>query len=172
MSESFVAPTIRVGVFDTPAQVERAMAGLLAAGFRRNEISVICSEDSRARLFAGVKSPPLPSDLVAAGAAAGGTLGAGLAGLAALAGIVTAVGVSIAALGPLAIALGLGAASGGFVGAMMARGLTTEAANYFDQAVSQGKVLVAVEEATSHVPPRLATAERIFKDAGAEPVPL
>jgi hypothetical protein len=164
--------TVRVGVFNTTEQASRALDRLLAAAFTKDQISVICSDRVREEFFAEFQNPPLPGQVAPAAAATGGSIGAILGGLAALVGIATTGGIGIAAVGPIVMALGLGAASGGFIGAMMTRGLTPEAANYYDQAVTQGKILVAVEDSHEGNAARLALAERIFVESGAEPVPL
>jgi hypothetical protein len=54
---------------------------------------------------------------------------------------------------------------------MMTRGIDKEVANYYDQAVVQGKVLVAVETSTPDEG-RLGRAAKILAAAGAEPVAL
>jgi hypothetical protein len=61
--------------------------------------------------------------------------------------------------------------AGGFIGAMTTRGVTKEMADFYDQAVTRGKILVAIEDEADNTP-RLATAERTFAEAGAEPLPL
>jgi len=77
---------------------------------------------------------------------------------------------------PLLVAGGIGlmagAVWGGFLGAMMTRGIEKEAANFYDQEVQRGKLLVTVEEKSNHHGPTVADAERIFAQAGAEPIPL
>jgi hypothetical protein len=74
--------------------------------------------------------------------------------------------------GPLVLGVGGGAAAGAFIGAMLSRGVETEATDYFDQAVQDGKVLVSVETPEEHRDERIADAERILREAGAEPLPL
>ena len=65
-----------------------------------------------------------------------------------------------------------GAVWGGFIGAMMTRGIEKEAANYYDQEVQAGKLLVTVEQCQPDAHPSLDDAERILAQAGAQPVPL
>ena len=65
-----------------------------------------------------------------------------------------------------------GAVIGSFVGAMMTQGIEKELAYYYDQAVTEGKILVAVELRGKGVEPRLAIAEEILFQAGAEPIEL
>jgi hypothetical protein len=65
-----------------------------------------------------------------------------------------------------------GAVWGGFLGAMMTRGLEKEAADFYDQAVQAGKLLVTVEQTSPDQQPSLREAEQILAAAGAEPLPL
>jgi hypothetical protein len=55
---------------------------------------------------------------------------------------------------------------------MMTRGVEKELANYYQQAVVQGRILVAaeVEDATNES--RLAKAAQILAEAGSEPLPM
>ncbi|MEX0713629.1 MAG: hypothetical protein WD278_14825, partial [Pirellulales bacterium] len=65
-----------------------------------------------------------------------------------------------------------GGVVGGLVGAMMTRGVEKELADYYDQAVLKGRILVAAEVAGDEENASLAEAERVFREAGAEPVSL
>jgi hypothetical protein len=162
---------VRVGVFTTTTQATRAIDALLAAGFTKDEISVICSDERREEFFADFPHPPLPEEHLAAAVATGGTIGAVIGGLTAVAAAVTTGGVALVAAGPIVLGLGGGAVAGGFIGAMTTRGVTKEMADFYDQAVTRGKILVAIEDEKDNTP-RLAVAEKIFNEAGAEPVPL
>ena len=86
-----------------------------------------------------------------------------------------AVGLAIGGL-PLIVVGGIGLMAGGvwgsFVGAMMTRGIEKEAANFYDQEVARGNLLVTVEVQVAHAHPSLADAERILAASGAEPLPL
>jgi hypothetical protein len=77
---------------------------------------------------------------------------------------------------PIAIVGGAGLMTGsvlgGFLGAMMTRGFEKEAANYYDQEVQRGKLLVAAEQPDEHGVPSLLKAQEILAAAGAEPRPL
>jgi len=55
---------------------------------------------------------------------------------------------------------------------MMTRGVERELADYYDQAVSQGKILVAVDEHGLTAQGHLSRAEQILADAGALPLAL
>ncbi len=163
---------IRVGVFATVAQATQAIDRLLAAGFDQEQISVISSDKTKEQYFEDFKNPPLTREQLPQAVAAGGAIGALLAGLTAVAGLATTMGIGIVALGPILVALGAGAVSGGLIGAMMTRGFSKELTEYYDQAVTSGKILVAVEHEGKEGAETLSKAEVIFREAGAEPVPL
>jgi hypothetical protein len=55
---------------------------------------------------------------------------------------------------------------------MVARGLESDLADYYDQAVRQGKILVAVDLHDSPDAQRLERAEQILGETGQHPVPL
>ena len=55
---------------------------------------------------------------------------------------------------------------------MMTRGIEKEAANFYDQEVQRGRLLVTVEETDPTHRPTLGDAEQILKAAGAVPLPL
>jgi hypothetical protein len=42
MTQQLIASQTRVGVFDTVAQADRVILGLLGAGFLKDELAVIC----------------------------------------------------------------------------------------------------------------------------------
>jgi hypothetical protein len=161
---------VRVGVFNTTSEATRAIDDLLAAGFTKLQISVICSDQRKEEFFADFPHPPLPEEELPAAVATGSAVGSVIGGLVAVA-VATTTGAGLVAAGPIILALGGGAVAGGFIGAMTTRGVTTEMADFYDQAVTRGKILVAIEDDRDDSP-RLALAERIFAQAGAEPLPL
>jgi hypothetical protein len=161
---------VRAAVFTTLIAARNAVQMLLEAGFTRDEITVVCSDETKERYFREFEHQQRAGTNTPLAATVGGAIGATLFGL-------TTVAVGVATGGvPLIVAGGwgvwTGGVLGGFVGAMMTRGIEKEAANYYDQAVAAGKILVAVEEVGTHVPGRLEQAERILALAGADPLPL
>jgi hypothetical protein len=62
--------------------------------------------------------------------------------------------------------------AGGLIGAMMTRGAEKELANYYDQAVVRGKILVAAEEADPKRHVRLDRASQIFARHGVHALSL
>ena len=161
---------VRAGIFSTPQAAERAISALLAAGFTKEQITVICSDETKERYFREFEHQEPAGANTQAAAATGGAIGATVGSVAA-----GAIGAATGGL-PLIVAGGIGlmagAVWGGFIGAMMTRGIEKEAANFYDQEVQRGKLLVTVEEHGEHERPTLADAERIFAAAGADPIPL
>ena len=169
-SHSSAEMPLRAGVFSRLADVEKTISELRSAGFTHNEIVVVCSDETSQEHFKKYTQQQPAGQNTPAAAAAGGTLGAALGGVSML-----ALGAATGGL-PLAIVGGAGLLTGGVVGgflsAMLMRGVEKEAADYYDQAVQRGKFLVAVEPSDPEDPARQAIAERILTQAGAEPLPL
>jgi hypothetical protein len=173
MATSTAARPVRVGVFSTIAATERAVSNLLAAGFTKEEITVICSDEAKKRHFREYEHQEPAGTFAPAAAATGGVIGAALGGLTVLAFGAATGGIGLLAAG--GIAAWSGGIVGGLVGAMLTRGVEKEAANFYNQAVQQGKLLVAVEDGDpdeQNRAARLATAAEILSAAGAEPLAL
>ena len=160
--------SVRAGVFKDLVQANRVIARLVAAGFTKEQITVIAPEAHRGRFEQYRRE--LPSGSHTGSTAVGGAaIGALIGGLAALGGIVATGGSALLIAGPL---LGTGAGAGTFIGAMMSRGFEHETANYYDQALQKGNILIAVHDDTEHKKERLAVAERILADSGTEAVAM
>jgi hypothetical protein len=161
---------VRAAVFGTPAAAHGVTSRLLRAGFTQREISVICSDETKERYFREFEHQQQAGANTPAAAAVGGAIGATLFGLSAVAAGAAPGGVPLAIAGGWAVMTG--GVAGGFLGAMLTRGFEKEAANYYDQAVAAGKILVTVEVHGPAAQGRLARAWQILEEAGAEPVPL
>ncbi|HET6164414.1 MAG TPA: hypothetical protein VFG37_12155 [Planctomycetota bacterium] len=158
------SPPVRAAVFRKAREAGFAAAELVRAGFAKDHITVVCTSDRGHRFDGFDRRDPAGAHTFGA-ALVGGAIGAALGGVAALA------GTELLLTGPLLA--GIGALAGGFVGAMLSRGVEREATNYYDQAVRKGDILVAVEcDPGSDQRERLALAERLLARAGARPLPL
>jgi hypothetical protein len=162
---------VRAGVFDTIAAADRAVFELSRIGFDREHITVVAPKAFEEH-FAALHTEPPAGDQAGAAAGAGGAIGAVLGGL----GVVTLAtatgGLALIGVGPLALAAATGGVAGGFVGAMMTRGVADEVADYYDQALERGQILVAADVGHNKPDHRLLAAEEALRRAGAEPVPL
>lgn len=170
MSDQDTDHPFRVGVYDTVPQAMRAVRELLAAGFTRDELAVICSDKHKEHFFEGVPTPEPAGAFTTEGIVTGGAVGAALGGLVLIGSSIFLGGAPLLVGAPMLV--GGGALAGSFTGAMMTRGLEKEIADYYDQAVQFGKILVAVELYGEGAPQRLAQAADILARAGAVPVPL
>jgi hypothetical protein len=160
---------IRAAVFRGVNAAHQAVAQLLRAGFTREQISVLCSEDSKERHFREFEHEDPAGSHAIKTIEKGGAAGAIMAGLAS-AGLATAAGVSLLAAGPgLLVA---GAVAGSFIAAMQSRGEEGALADFYDQALTRGDLLVAVEDHNPGGEQRLAAAEQLFRQAGAESIEL
>jgi len=160
----------RVGIFPTVEAADRAVAGLLKAGFTKEHITVVCSDKTKEAHFSGFDHERPAGTHTPLAAATGSAIGALMGGLASVATIAATGGLGIIVAGPLFA--GTGAIVGGLVGAMTTRGVEKELANYYDQAVTRGKILVAAEDHSANQARKLAEAERVLAEAGAEPIRL
>lgn len=155
---------IQVGVFERITDAQLALEQLSRAGFRRDQVSLICPQ-CEPEDGLGIERPLAPSEHATRGALGGSGAGAFLGGLVALLGITTAGGAPLVAAGALALGAGGGAVAGGLIGAMLGRGADEDAGDFYDQALERGNVLVAVEKAS---PERLAEARTLLAAAGGE----
>jgi alpha-D-ribose 1-methylphosphonate 5-triphosphate diphosphatase PhnM len=163
------AETMRIGVFDDVPAAEQAVSGLVSAGFHRDQISVLCSDQTKERHFLLFDHEDPAGTHTAEAAAAGGLIGSVVGAMVSI-GVSTAAGLSLVAAGP-SFLVG-GAVVGGLIGAMQTRGQEGALADFYDQALTQGKILVAAEDDSPTSLKHLQQAEQIFRDAGAVPVSL
>jgi copper oxidase (laccase) domain-containing protein len=56
-------PALEVGVFDTVDAAREAVRGLLEVGFSQQQITVVCSDDTKERYFS--RRRPLPAEPLA-----------------------------------------------------------------------------------------------------------
>ncbi len=162
--------SVRAGLFSSLAAADHAVAALLADGFSKEEITVVCSDSTKERFFREFEHQEPAGTHAAEGVTAGATLGAVGGSLAAI-----AIGTVSGAV-PLVIAgaagLAAGSTMGGFVGAMLTRGNEKELSNFYEQALRDGQILVAVELHGPSSEARLARASEILAAAEAQPIAL
>jgi hypothetical protein len=161
---------LEVGVFNTIDAARNAVHALLAAGFSAGDITVVCSDDTKERYFREFEHQEPAGTFTPTATIAGGTIGAVLGGLAVVASALATGSLALWAAGP--ISAWAGGVAGGLVGAMMTRGVEKELANFYQQAVIQGQILVAAEDKGAESGKHLAQAARILSDAGAQPLPM
>jgi hypothetical protein len=161
---------LEVGVFSAVDDARKAVQALLAAGFPVSEITVICSDETKERYFREFEHQEPAGTYTPTATIAGGTIGAMVGGLAVVASALATGSLALWAAGP--ISAWAGGVAGGLVGAMMTRGVEKELANFYQQAVINGQILVAAEDHGPQSGQHLSRAAQILADAGAQPLPM
>jgi hypothetical protein len=157
------------GIFPSRTHAEQAVDGLIAAGFRSSDISILAPDQKATKELATEKNTKAPEGTTTgatAGGAIGGTLGL-LAGIGALA--IPGIGPFIAA-GPIMGALagmGAGAAAGGLIGALVGMGIPEYEAKRYEGRVKGGGILLSVHCDDSDW---VSKAKDILKRVGAEDI--
>lgn len=155
---------VEAAAFDAVAAAQACVSDLLAAGFTQDDVSVFCSDEEVQKRFPDLHAEtPGPS---ATGGVLGALFGSTLGAAVGVVGLVTIGGLPVVVAGGLGSVLA-GGVVGGLTGAMVQRGFTADAADFYDQAVQEGKILVAV--AIPHEDARqrdalTAKVRRIFAD--------
>jgi hypothetical protein len=162
--------SLEVGVFYNIDDARRAVHDLIEAGFSNNQITVVCSDETKERYFREFDHQQPAGTHTPMATIAGGTIGALLGGLSVVASALATGSLALWAAGP--ISAWAGGVAGGLVGAMMTRGVEKELANFYQQAVMSGQILVAAEDHSANKERALQRAASILADAGATPLPL
>ena len=147
-----------VGLFDNFAEAQSVVQDLIDNGFRREDISVVASENATGReRMVGDDHDNAAGEGAGAGAVGGTVLGGALgllvgAGLLAIPGIgpvlaagplAAAIGTTAATVGAGALGAGIGAATGGLIGGLVGAGVPKEDAEYFAGGGGGGGTLVS-----------------------------
>jgi hypothetical protein len=158
-------PTLEVGVFGSVEDARNAVHRLLAAGFSKEHITVLCSDEAKERNFREFEHQDPAGKHTPSAAITGGTIGAVVGGLTVIASAIVTGSLALWAAGP--ITAWAGGVAGGLVGAMMTRGIEKELADFYQQAVVDGQILVAAEDHGPNHAERLAEAAKIIAESGA-----
>jgi len=135
-----------VGVFEDRAHADKAVADLMKAGFRKDQIGVAMRHDETEGAVVGAEEH---GSHVGSGAVTGVLTGLGLgalAGLGVLAGVIPVIGPAIAAgtLGVILTNAAAGAGIAGLVGALVGAGIPEEEAKYYHSEFEAGRTIVTV----------------------------
>jgi hypothetical protein len=161
---------LEVGVFNSVDDARQAVHSLLDAGFTAEQITVVCSDETKERYFHEFDHQQPAGTHTTKAAIAGGTIGAVLGGLTVVASALATGSLALWAAGP--ITAWFGGVAGGLVGAMMTRGVEKQLANFYQQSVLNGQILVAAEDHGADSQRRLSKAAEVLAAAGALPLPM
>ncbi len=159
--------SFRAGTFSNLQSADRAVARLLAAGFPKEKITVLCTDEVKESHFRQLGYPPPTDSKNPGGGVPGASIGAAVGGLAAI-----AVGAATGAV-PLIIAgaagVSGGSAMGGFLGAIMNGEGGNEVVKFYDKELRSGKILVVVEDHSPEADSKLTQAAAILGAAASPP---
>ncbi|NNJ27139.1 hypothetical protein [Alienimonas chondri] len=159
---------VRAAVVAEVEAADRLIDRLAEAGFTVAEISVLCSDEVKEAHFRRFEHEDPAGDFTPQAIASGGVTGLLVAGAVAAVGAATG---GLAVIGAAAVA-GAGGISGSFLGAMLTRGNEGELADFYDQAVREGQILIGVEVHGPRSAARLAKVEEIFAAEGVRSLSL
>jgi len=156
-----------VGVFDSHARAQQAVAELRQAGFRDDQIGVIARNVG---VTGDTDGDDVTDNYAGEGAATGLAAGAGLGalwGMGIIAGVMPILGPAIAggALAAILTSAAAGAAAAGLAGALVGMGIPKEEAEYYEKQFHAGNVLVTVTAGG-----RALDAESILRNNGGHDI--
>jgi hypothetical protein len=155
---------ISVGYFDTIEGADRVLHALLAAGFSKDQLAVICPEKFKSHFAAEARLAQRPGSHAGLDLAEGAGLGMVIGGIALAAGALATGGAGL--LPAIPVLLGGGALAGGFSSYILADGYGKGVGEFYLEAVHLGKIAVGIDLKEETDPLRIAEAERILA-AGA-----
>ncbi len=139
------------GMFRSREDAERAYNSVTSRGYHKDDVNLLMSDKTRDTQFADGADTELGSKALegaGVGSAIGGTLGAVIAGIAAIGTSVLIPGLGLLVAGPLAAALagaGAGGLTGGLVGALVGSGIPEETAKQYESGINDGGIVVGVQ---------------------------
>lgn len=158
---------VKAAVFETTQAATLAVRELRKAGFSSDQISVICSRDHAHDHF-GDCHLEATHDQTDATLSSGTIAAMGLGSAVVATAVVLSGGGALVAIGAFA---GL-ALAGTLAAVFSSRGVGKETADFHEQALQSGNLLVAVEVHSDDAELWLERAEEVFREAGAVPVSL
>jgi len=166
MTTTLVTGLVKVGL-----ESEAALERILALGHKRDEISVIMSDQTR-RLHLAIEPDEQTAATTGAGLgmAVGSAVGAILAATLLVGTSFLLPGVGLVVAGPLAAALvgvGAGGAAGGAFGTLIGAGVPEHHARIYETALGTGLVVIGIHARSNT---DIEALEQIFRDVGASQV--
>lgn len=161
-------PKTITALFNTRDEVEKALSKLDNAGFTKDQVSMLVSEEGRGKHFAIVEGRKTGAGATT-GAAIGGLMGALYLSLAS-AGTLLVPGLNLVVTGALIgslVGFGAGAATGGLIGALVGLGIPEHEAKLYDEKIRGNAILLAVEAADDTDAERVKT---ILEGTSAESI--
>ncbi|MDQ3041983.1 MAG: hypothetical protein M3R11_06340 [Acidobacteriota bacterium] len=140
------------GMFRDRESAEKAYNSALSRGYTKDDMNVMMSDQTRDSWFSdsdtddtGLGSKAMEG--AGTGSAIGGTLGAIIAGIAAIGTSVLIPGLGLVVAGPIAAALagaGAGGLTGGLVGALIGSGIPEDRAVQYEEGIKNGGLVMGL----------------------------
>ena len=138
------------GMFRDRESAEKAYNSALSRGYTKDDVNVMMSDQTRDTWFSDNDDTGLGTKAMegaGTGSAIGGTLGAIIAGIAAIGTSVLIPGLGLVVAGPLAAALagaGAGGLTGGLVGALIGSGIPEDRAVQYEEGIKNGGLVMGL----------------------------
>jgi len=138
------------GMFRDRESAEKAYNSALSRGYTKDDLNVMMSDQTRDSWFSDSDDTGLGSKAMegaGTGSAIGGTLGAIIAGIAAIGTSVLIPGLGLVVAGPIAAALagaGAGGLTGGLVGALIGSGIPEDRAVQYEEGIKNGGLVMGL----------------------------
>lgn len=145
---------VLTGMFRDRDSAEKAYNSAISRGYTKDDVNLLMSDKTRDTYFADGADTELGSKALegaGTGSAIGGTLGAIIAGIAAIGTSVLLPGIGLVVAGPLAAALagaGAGGLTGGLIGALVGSGIPEEHAAQYEEGIKNGGIVMGVHPRT------------------------
>ncbi len=139
------------GLFNDRESADNAYNSFRQRGYNDDEINVLSSDETRDDWFDGDNDTDFESKALegtGVGSAVGGTIGAIVAGIAAIGTNVVLPGLGLVVAGPLAAAFagaGAGGLTGGLVGALIGSGIPEDRAKEYETGIQNGGMVLGVQ---------------------------
>ncbi|MDR6197410.1 hypothetical protein [Siphonobacter sp. SORGH_AS_0500] len=150
VNPTHTSDAVVTGVFANTKDAENAYNALINHGFSSKDISVLMSDETRERFKDQENTSELGNkalEKAGVGSAIGGAAGAIVGAIAALGTVVVLPGLGLVVAGPLLAALtgaGAGGLTGGIIGALVGSGIPQERAEYYENSLKEGGIVLGV----------------------------
>jgi uncharacterized protein YjbJ (UPF0337 family) len=141
---------ILTGMFNDRESAEKAYNSALSRGYTKDDVNLMMSDKTRDTWFADGDDSAMGSKALegaGTGSAIGGTLGAIIAGIAAIGTSIVLPGLGLIVAGPIAAALagaGAGGLTGGLIGALVGSGIPEDRAREYEEGIKNGGMVLGV----------------------------
>ena len=141
---------ILTGMFRDRESAEKAYNSALGRGYTKDDLNMMMSDKTRDTWFADGDDSVMGSKALegaGTGSAIGGTLGAIIAGIAAIGTSIVLPGLGLIVAGPIAAALagaGAGGLTGGLIGALVGSGIPEDRAREYEEGLKNGGMVLGV----------------------------